>query len=393
MWRDLQFASNEYAYLLALIPLLWLLLWRDHRVRQKLRAQMVGLALRQRLLWLMSPQWTRLQGILVTICFGGLVLGLMQPRGNVRYASGEVPERSEEPRVLKEDRQEASENAPLQRRRMAHQVLFLLDASASMSVKDTRVGKSRLEYAKELIEEVVSRLEGQSVAVYAFTSEVSTVVPLTMDYLYARLMSRRIDINEGDVAGTDFVEALEFMKQRHWSDGQGADVKTLILLSDGGDTRLEASKGEDRRLEQEAILAQIGEAGEKNLRVFTVGLGTQSGAEIPGLEFEGQPVRSNLDEELLKRLSQTGRGRYYFANDFSALDIATDMVSILSKDDQWIEEEAEAPSVRLERVVEEEGEQNLIFDEYFQVPTFLAAVALALYLWFPRGRQQHKEVA
>lgn len=96
-----------------------------------------------------------------------------------------------------------SESSPVQTttvRRKAHDVVFLLDVSASMGVKDGRLSRSRLDYAKELIDEIVARLHGETVSLYTFTSKVAQVVPGTMDYLYLRMLLRDVEVNSTGVA-------------------------------------------------------------------------------------------------------------------------------------------------------------------------------------------------
>jgi Ca-activated chloride channel homolog len=97
-------------------------------------------------------------------------LALMQPKGNGRYS---------------ETGQKNLSDVTIQRK--AHEVIFFVDTSASMDVKDARSGETRLSFAKEIIDEVMSQLSGEDVSLYAFTSEVSKRVPPTMDYLFARI--------------------------------------------------------------------------------------------------------------------------------------------------------------------------------------------------------------
>ena len=85
----------------------------------------------------------------------------------------------------------------------------MLDTSASMSVEDTRQKNTRLEVAKEIIDEMVQKLDGQNVALYSFTSALTPIVPLTLDYLFTRLMLQDVHLNYGEVAGTDLFESLE----------------------------------------------------------------------------------------------------------------------------------------------------------------------------------------
>ncbi len=69
---------------------------------------------------------------------------------------------------------------------------------------------------------------------YAFTSELTSLVPPTLDYLFARIMLGELHINEGDVGGTLFAPVLEQLKNKILQD-KSAYAHTIILFSDGED--------------------------------------------------------------------------------------------------------------------------------------------------------------
>ncbi len=233
-----------------------------------------------------------------------------------------------------------------------NEVTFLIDASASMSVADTRTHKTRLEYAKEIADLIVSLLNGDKVSLYAFTSEPVKIVPSTFNTPFLRFILEQIQINEGGYVGTDFKKVLSKVVQ---------SKKTYILLSDGGDTQLPGGQ----RFKD--IVSLIDDA-----RVFTIGMGSKEPSQVPGVEYKGKPVYSAEDEELLKAISKAGQGRYYFANEMTAMEIAQDIKRLI---DQLGTDKTAAVS-------------ELIEKPYFQYPLALALLCLSLFLFLPDKLKQ-----
>jgi Ca-activated chloride channel homolog len=301
------------------------------------------------------------------------MLALMQPKGNGRYPLESGLQEGERG----EDRKQEAVV-----RRKAHDVIFLVDASASMSVRDTRIGVTRLEYAKEIVDEIVSRMKGESVALYAYTSDTTRLSPPTMDYLFVRLVLRDVVINEGDLAGTNILEALSDMKDAYFQNPD-PKLKTLVILSDGGDNHLDGLEGEARRVQIDMMLSILDKANEHHLRVFSVGLGSEQGKPIPDIEYRGRPVVSSLDEELLKALSEKGRGVYYFSNQWTAMDLASDLVEKMGEDDPRFEEFTMDRSSGITR-----GKEDLVYDLFFQFPLGLAIFTLLWMLFLPESERR-----
>ena len=166
------------------------------------------------------------------------------------------------------------------------------------------------------------------------------------------------------------------------------------MLTDGGDTQLETLSGADRERSLNTILSRIKEAEALNLRLFTIGVGSPQGAVIPDITYQGEPVRSSLDEDLLRRLAQAGRGRYYFANDSSVLAISQDIVRLINQDDPYVEvEESEIELTgTLERMRERDIDSELIYRLYFQYPLFLAIALLTVGLLLPESIERRQDV-
>ena len=344
--------------LLAVLAFMWLF-WSLYQYRQQLLKPFMGKKA------LLVPRrgvayWT--QSILFCLVWILGVLALMQPKGNERYPSAPLAKKMPADKV----------------KRRIHDVIFLVDASASMSVKDTRSGITRLDYAKDIGDEIMRRLRGENGSLHVFTSDPMQLSPSTLDYLFLRLMLREVQINEGETSGTNIRQALSSIRQQYFAK-PSPRLKTLILLTDGGDTHLESLTGSGREQAAASIIDLIKDSEENHLRVFTVGLGSKGGQAIPGITYQSQPVISAVEGDLLKQLSEKGRGRYYLANDYSPMQIAADIIAKMTQDTPFYEEEME----RLPK-----SQASLIYDYYFQVPLGLAMMCLMLAILIPQASRE-----
>lgn len=354
---DLYYNFPDAAYLLFFIVVFLILFWVLYQYRLRVLFQYTS---QEKLAELLIPQkrglyWIRFAGFcLAWIC---LCLSLMQPKGNARYPP-ELKSRQQNVNVM---------------RLQPHEVIFLIDASASMTVPDGRLGQTRFENAKDIADQTMGRLQGQSGSLSAFTSEVSKLSPPSMDYLFMRLMLRNMAINEGDATGTDFKKALQYIQDNYLKQPSSL-IKTLVIISDGGDDRLEELKGSERDKYMQDIAALLGNPENEKLHVYTIGVGTKKGGEIPKVIYGGKIATSHLDEDLLKVLSSKGGGRYYSGNDYAAVDIAADLAAQIAKADVF------AP---VDLTAGLNPNEDLIYDLYFQFPLGLAILILALCLFWP----------
>lgn len=297
------------------------------------------------------------------------VIALAQPKGNERYVTKSPQIKAAIPFY---------QDLKNKMRKKTHEVIFLLDASASMNISDT-YGKTRLDAAKEIADDLISRLQGENIALFAFTSNAMQIVPSTLDYLFTRLMLRQIQINEGETEGTNIKLALGFL-QRLYDERPISATKTLILFSDGGDTRLTGLNSAETKQEIQEIISPITDAEEKNLRVFVVGIGSLEGSEVPGVFYQGHPVRSALEEPLLRKLSIAGRGDLFLTNNMTALQISQKLALNIARDDSFVD-------VTGMETRSQKGETH-VYDLYFQLPLGIGIAALAICLVLPDTRKK-----
>ena len=195
------------------------------------------------------------------------------------------------------------------------QVMIALDVSQSMladDIKPTRLARAKLEIA-----DLMERLDGDEVGLVLFSGASFIQVPLTSDYLtalnYLDSVGPAIISRPGTVIGDAIQTAMSGF------DPNLNSQKVLVLMTDG----------EDRETDP---LAAAQEAADDDVLIYTIGFGTPEGVPIPETnsygevtgyktDQSGQVVLSQLDEQTLKAIAQTGNGRYYRASaDGSELD-------------------------------------------------------------------------
>lgn len=363
---DLHYQWPQGAYLIVLSFIALCLFWLSYRWRQNL--PFLPQLLRRPptfLYWLKAACFS-----LGLFC---LALALMMPAGNGHYPESPSPAAAEA----------KLNHVHLEFKRKAHQVILLIDVSASMAIQDAHLQKSRLDYAKEIADEIIASLTGEMAALDTFTSETFQLVPPTNDYIFTRLSIKEIAINEGGYAGTDFQQALSQMRERYFPPKAPAlstpALKTLIVLSDGGDTSLEAMPS-DRQPAKIQDLANILQAAQaQHLRVYTIGMGSEGGGEVPDVSFEGKPVHSQLESSLLQALAKTGRGKYFEANRYAPPQLAQALMQEMAKDPPYYQEqEQDYTQLLLKNLL-----GGLIYERYFQIPLGLAIILFALALLLP----------
>jgi len=182
-------------------------------------------------------------------------------------------------------------------------MVFALDCSRSMLAAD--VTPSRLERAKLAILDFIKRHNDGRVGLVAFAGQAFLQCPLTPDHDAFRDALMDMDERTIPVAGTDIGRALEEATKAMDSK---APRKVIVLITDGEDL-------EKGGVKKAAALATNG------VVVYTIGVGTASGAEIQMINEQGQPtllrdskgevVRSRLDETTLREVATATKGEYH----------------------------------------------------------------------------------
>lgn len=357
IFRDVDYNFPEAAFFI-LAALIWFLLFyllkihRDTVLQKFFSHKLLRTILLPRS---KTMTWLKHGALILSWIFG--CIALMEPLAHSRYIHTEnkiqMPADRNPPRTL----------------------LFVIDASETMRVKDTRLGITRLDDAKAISQAILEQIGSVNTGVFAYTSILTQLSPPTPDQLFARLMIKSIKVNEGDVAGTNLLKALENLKKDVLSNPTDT-LYSVILITDGGDNDLETLQGAAKDERRKAILDVLKSTPGVNLRVFTIGTGSLEGANIPDYSYQGHPVHSALDEALLKDIAQAGHGKYYRANAYTPFTLAQD----LSRE---ILVTAYNPPSVVAPETEESIESGIVYDLYFQIPLSLSLLFLALGIFWP----------
>jgi len=181
-------------------------------------------------------------------------------------------------------------------------IVLTLDISGSMLARDFK--PDRLQASKNVATEFISGRPYDRIGLVVFSGESFTQCPLTTDHAVLINLLRDIEsgmIEDGTAIGNGLATAVNRIKD---SD---AKSRVIILLTDGVNNRGDIAP---------ATAADI--AKTFGIRVYTVGVGTMGMAPYPvqtpfGLQYQNMPVE--IDEDILKQISQLTGGMYFRATD------------------------------------------------------------------------------
>ena len=179
------------------------------------------------------------------------------------------------------------------------EVLIALDISNSMLAQD--VIPSRLEKSKLLIEDLVDHFTNDKVGLVVFAGDAFVQLPITNDYVSAKMFLQNINPSLITTQGTDLARAISlsqscFTQREHIG-------RAIIVITDGED-------------HEGGALEAAREAYKKGINVFILGVGTSKGAPIPDgnggylKDNSGQIVLSALNEQMCQQVAKAGNGVY-----------------------------------------------------------------------------------
>ncbi len=180
------------------------------------------------------------------------------------------------------------------------EVIIALDISNSMLAEDVR--PSRLEKAKHLIGRLVDQLKDDKVGLIVFAGDAFTQIPITNDYISAKMFLQSIDPTLLSKQGTAIGSAIELATRSFTSKEEVG--RAIILITDG-----ENHEG--------GVDQAIKKAREKGIQIHALGVGSPEGAPIPirgsndyMKDREGNVVVTRMNEEMCQQVAQQGNGIY-----------------------------------------------------------------------------------
>ena len=193
-------------------------------------------------------------------------------------------------------------------KRVGIETIICMDISNSMRAED--IVPSRLDRSKMMVENLVDHFQNDKIGLIVFAGDAFVQLPITSDYVSAKMFLSSIDPSMMATQGTDIARAIE-MATHSFTQEEGIG-KAVIVITDGED--------------HEGGALQAAEAAkDAGMRIYVLGVGSTKGAPIPipgtndfMKDNTGNTVMSALNEEMCKQVAQAGGGAYIHVENNSA---------------------------------------------------------------------------
>lgn len=186
-------------------------------------------------------------------------------------------------------------------------IMISVDLSKSMDAYD--VQPTRLEKMKNELKKLVAAFNSDRIGLIIFGSEAFMQCPLTYDQNALNLFIETMNTGLVPTGGTDFGPPLRMALDKLTEDNEQTTEtksKVIILVSDGEDF------GEDTD-------EVVNEIENHDIRLFTLGVGTEEGGNIYAgngvkKDREGNSVVTKLNARSLKEIADKTDGQYFEIN-------------------------------------------------------------------------------
>ena len=184
-------------------------------------------------------------------------------------------------------------------KRSGIETIICLDISNSMLAED--VVPSRLDKSKMLVENLVDHFNNDKIGLVVFAGDAFVQLPITSDYVSAKMFLQNITPSLISTQGTDIARAINLATA---SFTQQKNVgRAVILITDGED-------------HEGGAVEAAAAAKKKGINVFILGVGSVKGTPIPVgngdymKDNTGNTVMSALNEQMCQQVARAGSGTY-----------------------------------------------------------------------------------
>lgn len=316
----INFAQAQFLLLLLLIPFFFIiqalvLRMRRNRIRKFGDENLVKQLMPS---YSLSKVWVRLTFFALGFMF--FVIGLSRPQIGAK---------------IKEHETKGAE------------IMIVLDVSNSMLAED--YSPNRLDRAKLAISRLVDKLRDDRIGLIVFAGNSFVQLPITTDYVSAKMFLNSISTDSVPIQGTAIGEAIN-TAIRSFSV-QSEKSRAIIIITDGEN-------------HEDDPVAAAKQAAEMGIRVFTIGVGSPEGKPIPMngellKDRDGNIVVTRLDESVLRDVASEGNGAYVRAgnSEFGLNPIIDDI-----------------------RKMEDEKYKSIVFEEFDEQFMYFLGIALFFFV-------------
>ncbi|MBS7290583.1 MAG: VWA domain-containing protein [Bacteroidales bacterium] len=314
------FAQYRFLLLLLLVPLIPLLYALVMRLRTRNIRKFGDVELVKELM----PSYSKAKGwlriLLFTLAFALFVIGLARPQIGAK---------------LQEHQAKGAE------------IMICLDVSNSMLAED--YSPNRLDRAKLAISKIVDRLQGDRIGLIVFAGSSFVQLPITTDYVSAKMFLSSVNTESVPVQGTAIGDAV--LTAAKSFSAQSEKSRAIIVITDG----------ENHEDDPISAAEQVAEMG---IKLYTIGVGSAEGQPIPKdgslmKDKDGNIVVTRLDEATLQSMANAGKGAYVRAGN---------------------EEFGLNPIIDDINKMEDEEFNSVVFEEYDEQYMYFFAAALLLFV-------------
>lgn len=268
------FAQHRFLLLLLLIPLFFLT-YAAVRMERRRRIRRLG---DERLVSELMPSWSPAKAwvrlFFFSVAWFFFVVGLARPQLGAKLE---------------------------ERQTRGAEVMLALDVSNSMLAED--YSPNRLERAKLAISRLADRLRDDRIGLVVFAGKSFVQLPVTTDYVSAKMFLGSIGTSSVPVQGTAIGDAISTCIRSF--SAQSEKSRVIIVITDGEN-------------HEDDPVAAAKDAADMGIKVYTVGVGSPEGQPIPTAEGllrdrNGEIVVTRLDEAVLRETARAGNGAYVHA--------------------------------------------------------------------------------
>lgn len=290
-WNDIQFANPELLTLLGLIPIL-VLAYVLRLKNNKASIQLSSIQDAERADQGIYSYLIHLPYLLSMAALSLLIIALARPQSSLSWQNVNTE---------------------------GIDIVLAMDISGSMLAEDLK--PNRLEASKEVAMKFISGRPSDRIGLVTFSGESFTQSPLTTDHAVLKNLFKDVQngmIEDGTAIGMGLATSVNRLRD---SD---AKSRVVILLTDGSNNSGSVPP---------ITAAEI--AKEFNVRVYTIGVGTNGKAPYPYKTRFGtisyQNMEVKIDEQTMKEIAQMTGGQYFRATNNRSLEAIYKEIDELEK--------------------------------------------------------------
>ena len=188
-------------------------------------------------------------------------------------------------------------------------IVFLVDTSITMSLKDYQLNDQRIErmsMLKSVLSHFIEKLEGSRIGITVFSEHTYTLVPLTTDYALLKAQLQRLESAVLTGRTSNPSNALLYTAKQYKNS---KEKPALVMLTD--------IDRPDRQIDPRAAATYLSQHGF-HLHTIGIGAGSQEAKENEISSLIYQPANF----QLLEDIALAGKGKFFWAKNISSLNTA-----------------------------------------------------------------------